>query len=206
MPLTLAQLSNFLPVTAWGYAWWRKRSLSWLSGEPFSLGREARLFLGLCRPQVGQHWLDAGTSTGFYAGVLAGAGCRVMAVDLSPAMLRVAAHREGHSLISWERENAEALPYPDATFDGITVGATLNETARPDVFLREVERVLKPGGLVWLMFVPASGGAGQGALSRLGGLTFPEPAWVERQLPSCTPFHALRVGQVQFMALVRQVS
>lgn len=203
LPLTPAQRSNFLPLTAWGYAWWRARSLSLLAGEPFSLAREARVFRAVCRPQPGQHWLDAGTSTGFYAGVLAGAGCRVTATDLSPAMLRAAAKRESNPLISWERANVEALPSPDATFDGATVGATLNETARPDVFLQELERVLKPGAQLWLMFVPASGGAGQGALSHLGGLTFPEPAWVERQLPRCTPVHALRVGGVQFMALVR---
>lgn len=204
MPLTLAQLSNFLPVTAWGYGWWRKRSLSWLGGEAFSLGREARLFLALCRPQVGQHWLDAGTSTGFYAGVLAGVGCRVTAVDLSLAMLRVAAQREGSPLIAWQQANVEEAPWPDATFDGVTVGATLNETARPDVFLRELERVLKPGGHLWLMFVPDTGGAVQGALSRLGGLSFPEPAWVERQVRHCAPVHAFRVGNVQFMALVKR--
>lgn len=204
MPLTLAQLSNFLPVTAWGYVWWRRRSLSWLSGEPFGLAREARLFLGVCRPQAGQHWLDAGTSAGFYAGVLAGAGCRVTGVDLSPVMLREAARREVSPLIGWQQANVEETPWPDVTFDGITVGATLNETARPDVFLRELERVLKPGGHLWLMFVPETGGAVQGALSLLGGLLFPEPAWVERQLGHCTPVHAFRVGNVQFMALVKR--
>ena len=52
--LTPAQLSNFLPLTAWGYAWWRARSLTLLTGEPFGLEREAQLFLALCRPQPGE--------------------------------------------------------------------------------------------------------------------------------------------------------
>ncbi|WP_135229463.1 class I SAM-dependent methyltransferase [Deinococcus fonticola] len=201
--LTPAQRSNFLPVTAWGYAWWRAHSLSLLSGEPFSLTREACLFQAICAPQAEQHWLDAGTSAGFYAGVLARAGCRVTAADLSTTMLRVAAQRERAPLIAWERVNIEQNGWPDGSFDGVKVGATLNETAHPDVFLHQLERVLKPGGHLWLMFVPATGGLGQRGLSRLGGLFFPDPSWVERHLPRCTLVHAFRVGRVQFMALVR---
>ena len=50
MPLTAAQRSNFFSLTAWAYPLWRARSLTLLAGEPFGLAREARLFLGLCRP------------------------------------------------------------------------------------------------------------------------------------------------------------
>ncbi len=76
--LTLAQRSNLSPLTAWGYPIWRERSLTRLSGQFFPPAREAALFQALCRPQPGELWLDAGTSAGFFAGVLARAGCRVL--------------------------------------------------------------------------------------------------------------------------------
>ena len=142
--LTLAQRSNFLPLTAWGYGWWRTRSLTLLSGQPFSLAREEALFLALCRPQPEQVWLDMGTSAGFYAGVLAAAGCRVDALDLSSAMLRKAARRNPSRLIRWQRVNAEETGFADASYDGVTIGATLNETADPARLLREAARVLRP--------------------------------------------------------------
>lgn len=203
-PLTLAQRSNFFPLTAWGYAWWRARSLSLLSGAPFSLEREARLFRALAAPQPGEWWLDAGTSAGFYAGVLAGAGCRVVALDLSPAMLRVAREREPSERITWRLGNVEALGVPEERFDGVTVGATLNETARPAVFLRALEAQLRPGGRLWLMYAAPPGGPVSRLLGRLGGLTFPDAAWVQAQLPGCVLVHATRFGAVQVMLLRRE--
>ncbi|MCD0163603.1 class I SAM-dependent methyltransferase, partial [Deinococcus sp. 6YEL10] len=125
--LSAAQRSNLFPLTAAGYAWWRERSLRAL-GADFTLEREAALFRALCRPQAGQDWLDVGTSAGFYAGVLARADCRVLAVDLSAPMLREGARREPDARIDWAQLNMERSDLPDASFDGVTVGATLNET------------------------------------------------------------------------------
>lgn len=201
--LTPAQRSNFLPLTAWGYAWWRARSLTLLSGQPFSLAREEALFVGLCQPQPGQHWLDMGTSTGFYAGVLAARGCRVDALDLSGPMLREAARRSPSPLISWQRVNAESTGSPAASYDGITIGATLNETADPARMLREAARLLGPRGKLWLMYASAPGPAGR-VLGRLGGLTFPDLGWVERQLPGLWLTHATHFGGVQFALLVKE--
>lgn len=203
MNLTPAQRSNFLPLTAWGYPLWRARSLTWLAGEPFGLAREARLFLGLCRPHAGERWLDVGTSTGFYAGVLARAGCRVVAADLSPAMLHAAARREPRPQIEWVQTNVEETGWRAASFDGVVVGATLNETADPARLLGECARLLRPGGKLWLMFVPRTGGPLQGLLARLGGLTFPDLSAVEYALPGGTLVHARRAGAVQFALFVR---
>lgn len=203
-PLTPAQQSNFYPITAWGYAWWRERSLSLLSGTPFGLEREAALFRNLCQPQAGQYWLDAGTSTGFYAGVLAECGCRVDAVDLSEAMLDEAKKRESSQQIHWTKANLESSSLARASYDGITVGATLNETARPALFLAEMARLLRSGGKLWMMYVPYTGGLGQQVLGSLGGLTFPRLRWVEDQLPELVLKHAVLVGQVQFVLFVKE--
>lgn len=198
--LSVAQRSNLWPVTAWGYAWWRAHSLTLLGGQPFGLAREAELFRSLCRPQPGQSWLDAGTSTGFYAGVLARAGCRVLAADLSAPMLAEAQRREHSPAIDWAMLNLELSGLPDASFDGVTVGATLNETNDPARFLQELARLTRPGGQVWLMYLPRTAGPLQTLLSKpaLGGLSFHDPAWVARQLPGCQRTDLLHVGAVVF--------
>lgn len=204
--LTAAQRSNSLELTARGYALWRARSLTLLSGAPFSLEREARLFRALCRPQPGQDWLDAGTSAGFYAGVLAAAGCRVLAADLSASMLGEAQRREKSPNIDWALMNLEDSGLSDESFDGVTVGATLNETHNPARFLSELARLLRPGGQLWLMYVPRTGGPLQRLLSApaLGGLNFPDPAWVTRQLPGLDLGDGLGTGAVRFARYVKR--
>ncbi|WP_291423378.1 class I SAM-dependent methyltransferase [Deinococcus sp.] len=201
--LTRAQRSNFVPLTAWGYRWWRARSLMLLSGEKFSLERERRLFLGLAQPLPGEHWLDVGTSTGFYAGVLARAGCRVDALDISPAMLQAARRRE-RGAVNWLCLNAEKTGLEAGNYDGLTIGATLNETADPAALLREAARLLKPGGRLWLMYAASGGGLGQQILARLGGLTFPDLSWIERQVPELRLTHAAHFGQVEFALLQKE--
>ena len=202
-PRTAAQLSNLLPLTAAGYMTWRVRSLSLLSGTPFSLGREERLFLALCRPQPGERWLDAGTSAGWYAGRLAAAGARVLACDLSPAMLRVARRQEPDPNIDYALLNAEASGLPDASFDGVVIGATLNETGDAAAMLRESARVLRPGGQLWLMYLARNGGPYQAALSALGGLSFPDPAQLAGWLPGMERHSLARRREVVFERWVK---
>ncbi len=202
--LTPAQRSNFLLPVASGYHAWRTRSLSLLSGQSLPLTREAALFRALARPGAGERWLDVGTSAGFYAGVLADAGARVLASDISPPMLAVAARRHSSPLIEPALLNAESSGLPAASFDGVTVGATLNETARPFAMLAECERLLRPGGRLWLMYVARDGSAGQRVLGTLGGLTFPARAQVARALPSCTLNAAAVFAPVVFELFVRK--
>ena len=116
---------------------WRARSVSVLSGTPFGLTREAALFYALCRPKPGERWLDVGTSAGYYAGLLAAAGAHVLACDLSPAMLRSAQRRLPGARIDWALLNGEDTGLPRQSFDGVSIGATLNETHSPAAMLRE---------------------------------------------------------------------
>lgn len=208
--LSLAQRSNFSPLTAWGYSTWRRHSLSLLSGQAFPLAREAALFAALCPVRPGEAWLDAGTSTGFYAGLLARRGAQVLAVDLSPAMLAQARREQGRTVHSgtlgsggtlhFAALNVESSGLLPGSFDGITVGATLNETHDPARFLRACAELLRPGGRLWLMYLPRTGGPLQAALSRpeLGGLSFPDPAWVAGELPGLSLSSAFQVGAVRF--------
>ncbi|WP_161882046.1 class I SAM-dependent methyltransferase [Deinococcus alpinitundrae] len=195
---TPAQRSNLLTLTALGYQSWREQSLTLLTGRPLPLSREAAYFGALCRPQAGQAWLDIGTSSGFYAGVLARAGARVLACDISPAMLKVAARRETSPLIQYALLDAERSGLPDQSFDGVTIGATLNETARPRQMLAEAARLLRPGGQLWLMTLARDGSGLQAALGRFGGLSFPDEAQLHAWLPQLEAVGSWRRANVLF--------
>lgn len=203
-PKTAAQRSNLLPLTATGYMSWRARSLSLLTGTAFGLPREAALFRSLCSPQPGEDWLDVGTSGGWYAGLLAADGARVLACDLSPAMLKVAARRERSPRIDYALLNAEATSLPGGSFDGVTIGATLNETGSAEAMLRESARLLRGGGQLWMMYLARNGGPSQAALSALGGLSFPDPAEIPAWLPGMRRSDLLRVREVVFERWIKE--
>jgi 2-polyprenyl-6-hydroxyphenyl methylase/3-demethylubiquinone-9 3-methyltransferase len=152
---TLAQYSNFWPITAQVYDLWRERSLSLLTRERFTLAREFTLMVQWLEIQPGEHYLDVGTSTGNYARALAQAGATVTAIDIARPMLEYA-HKKLKPFdlpIQFEQASAEALPYPDASFDGIAMGGSLNEFYSTRTGLLECARVLKPGGKFFLMYL-----------------------------------------------------
>ncbi len=181
--LTLAQQSNLIPITAALYDAWRVRSLSLLTGESYTLEREFALMLDWLEVKPDQNFLDVGTSTGNYAMTLARKGNHVTAIDISKPMLEKAQTRiqtelepELAGLITLEQANAEALPYPDSSFDGVVLGATLNEFNSTRAGLLECARVLKPGGRIFMMYLRQSDtGLGRvvQALFELGQIRFP---------------------------------
>jgi demethylmenaquinone methyltransferase/2-methoxy-6-polyprenyl-1,4-benzoquinol methylase len=90
--------------------------------------------------------LDVATGTGLVALELARRyRCRVVGLDRSADMLTEAARRDG--LISGlVNGRAERLPFADATFDHLTFTYLLRYVDDPAGALRELARVLKPGG------------------------------------------------------------
>jgi demethylmenaquinone methyltransferase/2-methoxy-6-polyprenyl-1,4-benzoquinol methylase len=70
---------------------------------------------------------------------------RVVGVDFTEEMLRVAAAR-GNSEVSWIRADALRLPFVDESFDAVSVGYGLRNLSDIEQGLREVLRVLRPGG------------------------------------------------------------
>lgn len=75
------------------------------------------------------------------------------ATDLSAGMLAEARERpeaQGHP-VSFEQVEATSLPYPDASFDTVTISLTLCTVPDPERTLREMSRVCRPGGRIVLM-------------------------------------------------------
>ena len=167
---------------------WRHRSVGLLTRGAFSTARELKTLLAWTAPASGAEVLDVGCSAGLYARTLAAAGANVHALDASRPFLEEAARlaaRDGVNL-TLVQGDAHALPFPDARFDLVTVGASLNEFADPARAVAEIARVLRPGGRAWFMYARRAGAFGRPlqALMGWGGLRFPEPAeldaWADR--------------------------
>jgi demethylmenaquinone methyltransferase/2-methoxy-6-polyprenyl-1,4-benzoquinol methylase len=89
--------------------------------------------------------LDVACGTGDLAGRLAAAGARVIGIDLAPEMLAVARRRYA-GYVRWAAADIGALPFAAGTFDVVTAGYGLRNVPDLDASLRELARVLKPGG------------------------------------------------------------
>ncbi len=109
----------------------------------------------LAPPRGEQHFrhLDVAGGTGDIALRIAdkaGPGTTVDLVDISPEMLavgrrRVEAAHQSHRITLIEG-NAEALPFPDRTFDAYTIAFGIRNVTHLDRALKEAHRVLKVGG------------------------------------------------------------
>lgn len=93
--------------------------------------------------------LDAGGGTGRWAVRMAGKGCRVVLMDSSDGMLRVAAEkvkRAGLGRVVVEKGDMTKTGYADETSDIVLCEHALFVFKDPDVVLRELGRVLKRRG------------------------------------------------------------
>jgi demethylmenaquinone methyltransferase/2-methoxy-6-polyprenyl-1,4-benzoquinol methylase len=92
--------------------------------------------------------LDVATGTGMVAQALrARFGCAVVGLDQSADMLRVARARKGVFETIVEG-HAERLPFTDAAFDHLTFTYLLRYVDDPAATMRELARVVRPGGRV----------------------------------------------------------
>lgn len=94
--------------------------------------------------QPGDRVLDACCGTGDLALAAEREGGMVTALDFSDEML-VRARRKSGS-VTWVRGDLLALPFEDGSFNVATVGFGLRNVADLDAGLRELRRVLRPGG------------------------------------------------------------
>ena len=169
-------------------------------GAVLSFGQDPRWrrFLVSRLPQDGGHVLDVATGTGLVAEALLARGFRVTGLDQSPEMLARARTRfDGR--IELVEASAEALPFADASFDHLTFTYLLRYVDDPAATLRELARVVRPGGTVAMLEFAVPRGVWRPAWDLWVGVGLPvagrllSPGWhnVGRFLgPSIRQFHA----------------
>jgi demethylmenaquinone methyltransferase/2-methoxy-6-polyprenyl-1,4-benzoquinol methylase len=95
--------------------------------------------------------LDVACGTGAVAmELLARYRCRVVGVDQSADMLAEARRRLGRR-VELHEGRAEALPFPEASFDGLTFTYLLRYVDDPEATMNELARVVRPGGRIAML-------------------------------------------------------
>jgi ubiquinone/menaquinone biosynthesis C-methylase UbiE len=137
--------------------WWRKNPSACPYGQRFWVEAPhpfiTRARLGeILEPKRGERVLEVGPGTGYYTLDVAewvGPDGSVDILDLQQEMLdhtmRAAAER-GATNVRPTQGDAQSLPYGDDSFDAVVLVTVLGEILDQDAALRELERVLKPGG------------------------------------------------------------
>jgi ubiquinone/menaquinone biosynthesis C-methylase UbiE len=139
--------------------WWRRNPSAcpygqrfWIEApHPFITRARLRAILD---PRPGERVLEVGPGTGYYALPVAESlepGGRLDVLDVQQEMLDHTARRAGERGISNlvpTLGDALALPYEDGTFDAAYLVTVLGEVPEQGAALRELRRVLKPGGRV----------------------------------------------------------
>ena len=129
---------------------------SFSDGEAYErlMGRWSRLagaqFLDWIDPPKGLHWLDVGCGNGAFTEVLI-ARCEpsaVLGIDPSEAQLAYARTRPGTKLAQYRVADAEKLPFADDSFDAATMALVIIFVSDPVQAVREMARVVRPGGIV----------------------------------------------------------
>jgi SAM-dependent methyltransferase len=128
-------------------------------------------------------YLDVGCGLGENLWAAREAGWEYEGVDVSPAYLKWA---EDHLGVRARLGTLEEMNYPDNHFDAITMNAILEHLYDPYATLKEVYRVLKPGGLFWFD-APNE----DGLYMRMGNFYMKAQGrdWVITLAPTFSPYH-----------------
>jgi demethylmenaquinone methyltransferase/2-methoxy-6-polyprenyl-1,4-benzoquinol methylase len=96
----------------------------------------------------GDRVLDVATGTGAVAReLIARKGCTVVGLDQSTEMLAEARRRLGPD-VELVEATADVVPFPDASFDALSFTYLLRYVPDPAATMRELARVVKPGGTI----------------------------------------------------------
>jgi SAM-dependent methyltransferase len=116
------------------------------SNVPYRLGKLA------AQVAVRGSWLDCGCADGAYARALRQLGAeRVVGIDVDEPRVERARTLTTDPAVEYRHSPSEALPFTDATFDGVWLNEVLEHVRDEQLTLAEIHRVLRPGGTLALM-------------------------------------------------------
>ena len=107
----------------------------------------ARFLIERARPEPGEHVLDAACGTGIVARLAApmvGPSGMTVGLDYDPIMIQMA--RRLAPEINWQQGDLQNLPFPDRFYDLVICQQGLQYLPDPGAGLRQIHRVLRPGG------------------------------------------------------------
>jgi demethylmenaquinone methyltransferase/2-methoxy-6-polyprenyl-1,4-benzoquinol methylase len=157
-------------------------------GAVLSFGQDPRwrrALVAAIDPRPGERVLDVATGTGLVAAELAASGADVVGLDQSEEMLAVARGRLG-ARVTLLRGEAERQPFADGEFDALTFTYLLRYVDDRAATMRELARVVRPGGRIGMVEFGVPQAAALRALWRVhtrvglplvGRLV--SPAWLE---------------------------
>jgi ubiquinone/menaquinone biosynthesis C-methylase UbiE len=126
-----------------------RQAPQYVSSSTHIWGEELGRMVELAQLTGEERLLDVATGGGHTALAFAPHVRMVIALDLAPAMLRAAAQhlqRRSATSVHLLAGDAEAIPIADSTFDVITCRYAPHHFPRPERFLSEAARLLRPGG------------------------------------------------------------
>ena len=133
-------------------------------------GASLQRLVELVKPQPDWQVLDVATAAGHTAFAFAPHVAHVIASDITPEMLPVAAQQaaeRGIENISFETADAESLPFPDNNFDLVTCRIAAHHFPNAAQFMAEAARVLRPAGIAAVVDNIAPGSRLRGKKARL---------------------------------------
>jgi SAM-dependent methyltransferase len=144
-------------VVAGAALWWRKNPSACPYGQRFWVEAPHPLITRqrlreILDPRPGERILEVGPGTGYYTLDVAEwikPGGQVDILDLQQEMLDHAMRRAGErglSNVTPTQSDATGMPYQEGTYDAAFLVTVLGEIPDQDAALRELARVLKPGG------------------------------------------------------------
>ena len=152
---------------------------TWIAGDFGVIARSievgAEEFVGRLDLKAGMSVLDVACGTGNLALPAAKTGANVTGIDIAPNLIEQAIARAAAEGIDakFEVGDAEALPYPDESFDVAMTMFGAMFAPRPDVTASELVRVCKEGGLIAMANWTPEAFTGQ--MFKLGAKHVPPP-------------------------------